>query len=61
MNALQHAGFRIRRQTGGHIVVQRDDPYAVAVVPDHKVLKLGTLRSVIRQSGLTVDEFIALL
>jgi predicted RNA binding protein YcfA (HicA-like mRNA interferase family) len=41
--------------------MQRDDPYAVTVVPNHKTLKPGTLRKIIRDAGLTVDEFIALL
>ncbi|WKZ38465.1 MAG: type II toxin-antitoxin system HicA family toxin [Anaerolineales bacterium] len=31
------------------------------VVPDHKELDRGTLRAIIRQSGLSVDEFIKLL
>jgi predicted RNA binding protein YcfA (HicA-like mRNA interferase family) len=31
------------------------------VVPDHKELAKGTLRSIIREAGLTVDEFVALL
>lgn len=62
VDALQRGGFRVRRQTGSHIVMQRDNPYAVAVVPNHaKDIKPGTLRSIIRQAGLTVDEFIDLL
>jgi predicted RNA binding protein YcfA (HicA-like mRNA interferase family) len=59
--ALQHCGFRIRRQTGSHVVMQRDEPYVMVVVPNHKLLKSGTLRSIIRQAGLTVDEFVDLL
>ncbi len=58
---LQKQGFEVRRQTGSHVVLQRDDPYAVVVVPNHKLLKPGTLRGIIRQAGLTVDEFVALL
>lgn len=41
--------------------MQRDDPYAAAVVPLHKEVKPGTLRAIIRQAGLTVDEFVELL
>lgn len=41
--------------------MQHDDPYAIAVVPNHKTLKRGTLKSILRQAGLTVDEFIELL
>ncbi len=36
-------------------------PFRRLTVPDHKTLAKGTLRSLIRQAGLTVDEFIALL
>jgi len=41
--------------------LRRDDPFAQLVVPDHKELDRGTLRAIIRQSGLSVDEFIRLL
>lgn len=61
VSALQRAGFRRRRQRGSHIVMQRDEPYAVTSVPNHKRLKPGTLRSIIRQVGLTVEEFVELL
>lgn len=39
----------------------RDEPRARASVPNHRRLKPGTLRSIIRQAGLTVEEFIDLL
>jgi predicted RNA binding protein YcfA (HicA-like mRNA interferase family) len=39
----------------------RENPFASVTVPNHKELKPGTLRSIIRQAGLTVDEFLALL
>lgn len=31
------------------------------IIPDHKMLDRGTLRSLIRKSGLTVEEFITLI
>jgi predicted RNA binding protein YcfA (HicA-like mRNA interferase family) len=34
--ALERAGFVFRRQTGSHMILRRDQPYARAVVPDHK-------------------------
>lgn len=37
--------------------MRRDDPFAQLVVPDHKELDRGTLRAIIRQAGLSVDEF----
>ncbi len=41
--------------------MRRDDPFAQIVVPDHKELDRGTLRAIIRQAGLSVDDFIRLL
>ena len=59
-NALGKAGFYLKRQHGGHVIVRRDEPFAQVVVPDHKELDRGTLRAIIRQAGLGVEEFIGL-
>jgi len=59
--ALLKAGFSFKRQEGSHIILRRDDPFNQLVVPDHKELDRGTLRAIIRQSGLSIDEFIELL
>ncbi len=61
VKALGKAGFRFKRQQGSHIVVRRDQPFAQLVVPDHKELDAGTLRAILRQAGLGVDEFHELL
>jgi predicted RNA binding protein YcfA (HicA-like mRNA interferase family) len=61
VGALERAGFTVRRQVGSHIVMRRDSPFAQTVVPDHRVLDRGTLRAIIRQSGLSVDDFVRLL
>ena len=61
IRALQKAGFYIKRQEGSHIILRRDNPFAQTVVPDHKELDRGTLRAIIRQTGLGVDEFIKFL
>lgn len=61
VSALERAHFFVRRQKGSHIILVREDPYAMIVVPDHKTLKPGTLRGIIRDAGLTVEEFSALL
>ena len=49
-------GFIVRRQTGFHIIVKREKRQVV--VPNHDEIDRGTLRSIIKQSGLTVDEFL---
>jgi len=61
INALQKAGFFIKKQHGSHIILRRNDPFSQLVVPEHKELDRGTLRAIIRQAGLSVDEFKALL
>jgi predicted RNA binding protein YcfA (HicA-like mRNA interferase family) len=58
---LSKAGFYSKRQEGSHITLRRDEPFTQVVVPDHKELDRGTLRAIIRQSGLSVDEFIGLM
>ena len=50
-------GFRIVRQRGSHIVLRRDNPFAQVIVPDHKELDRGTLRAIIRQAELSVEDF----
>jgi predicted RNA binding protein YcfA (HicA-like mRNA interferase family) len=59
--ALQKKNFVVRRQHGSHIVLRRDDPFAQVVVPDHRELDKGTLRAILRQAGITIEEFSALI
>jgi predicted RNA binding protein YcfA (HicA-like mRNA interferase family) len=61
VRALERAGFYLKRQTVSHLVLRRDEPFAQVVVPDHKVLDRGTLRAIIRQVGLSVEEFVSFL
>ena len=61
VKAMGKAGFYFKRQHGSHIILRRDDPYSQIVIPDHKELDRGTLRSIIRQAGFTVEEFIKLV
>ncbi len=49
-------GFHEARQKGSHVVMRRGDKGCV--VPRHKELAVGTLRSAIRQAGVTVEEFV---
>lgn len=43
------------------MVYRRDDPYAQVIIPDHKEIHAGTLRDIIRDAGLSVEEFVDLL
>jgi predicted RNA binding protein YcfA (HicA-like mRNA interferase family) len=55
------AGFIVRRQRSSHIVLRRANPFAQVVVPNHDELDRGTLRAIIRQADLSIDEFVQLL
>jgi predicted RNA binding protein YcfA (HicA-like mRNA interferase family) len=61
IKALTKIGFDVVRQRGSHITLVRQDPSTQLTVPNHKTIAKGTLRSLIRDAGLTVDEFIDLL
>lgn len=57
---LERHGFIEVRRRGSHVVMQRiggDGGTTTVPVPDHKEVKKGTLRSIIRQSGLPRSEF----
>ena len=56
VKALERLGFEQMRQRGSHVVMQRDG--VGCVVPLHKELKTGTLAGIVRQAGLTQDEFL---
>lgn len=62
VRALKKIGYLIDHQTGSHIILrQSSPPHRRLTVPHHTELAKGTLRSIIRQAGLTVEEFSALL
>ncbi|HZP20442.1 MAG TPA: type II toxin-antitoxin system HicA family toxin [Bauldia sp.] len=64
VRALQRGGFELLRVSGSHHILARPGVSgARVVVPVHgsNDLPPGTVRSIIAQSGLTLDEFIALL
>jgi predicted RNA binding protein YcfA (HicA-like mRNA interferase family) len=59
--ALIKTGFYKKKQEGSHIIMRRDSPFSQTVVPDHKEIAKGTLRAILRKTGLSIDEFINLL
>lgn len=61
IRALERSGFAVLRQRGSHVSLGKRDPTVVVTVPLHDEIARGTLRAIIRQSGLSVDEFVALL
>ncbi|MEW6775833.1 MAG: type II toxin-antitoxin system HicA family toxin [Bdellovibrionota bacterium] len=62
VRAFGRIGYEVDHQTGSHIILRhRQPPYRRLTVPNHRELAKGTLRSIIRESGLTVEEFVELV
>jgi predicted RNA binding protein YcfA (HicA-like mRNA interferase family) len=60
IRAFERAGWRRARQKGSHVSMVKTGINVNLSVPLHKELDKGTLRKLIRLSGLSVDEFVAL-
>ena len=59
MRVFETLGWEVVRQTGSHIIMVKDEEPVTLSVPDHREVAKGTLRSLIRTAGLTVDQFVA--
>lgn len=56
VRALERLGFALARQRGSHIVMRRGS--TGCVVPNHRELKTGTLAGVLKQAGVSAEDFI---
>lgn len=61
VKAFQKAGWQKLGQVGSHIVMIKPGVRVNLSIPQHKELSVGTLLALIRNSGLTVEEFLELL
>ena len=61
VKVFQQLGWQKIGQVGSHVVMVKSGMKANLSIPQHKELSVGTLRALIRNAGLTVDEFINLL
>ena len=61
VKAFGKDGWEFARQKGSHMIMVKPGHIASLSIPDHKEIAKGTLRSLIRSSGLSVEEFIELL
>jgi predicted RNA binding protein YcfA (HicA-like mRNA interferase family) len=57
VRAFRRAGWSTVRQKGSHVSMSKQGARAILTVPLHHELAAGTLRKLIRLSGLTVEEF----
>ena len=55
VRALGRLGFTVARQRGSHIVLRRGS--SGCVVPNHRELKTGTLAGVLKQAGVSIEDF----
>ncbi|MEO6909287.1 MAG: type II toxin-antitoxin system HicA family toxin [Abditibacteriaceae bacterium] len=51
-------GWSVARQRGSHIIMTKDGEMATLSIPNHKEVARGTLRSLIRDANVTIDEFL---
>jgi len=58
---FKHDGWEFVRQRGSHMILVKPGHMATLSVPDHKEVAKGTLRRLIRVSGMSVDHFVSLL
>jgi predicted RNA binding protein YcfA (HicA-like mRNA interferase family) len=61
VEAFTKTGWRVKRQNASHIILKKTSVRVNLSVPNHQILKAGTLRNLIRKAGITVNEFIGLL
>lgn len=58
VKVFESLGWVYVRQSGSHMILVRQNHPATLSVPDHIEVAKGTLRSLIRAAGITVDEFV---
>lgn len=56
IKVFKRLGFHEARQRGSHVVLRREN--SGCVIPRHKSLAVGTLKSAIKQAGITDQEFL---
>lgn len=59
LKTLKKAGFNIISQRGSHIklVKRYKEKVYTVIVPNHKEVALGTFQSILKQAGMTKEEF----
>ena len=61
VRAFERAGWVIARQRGSHVIMLKPGHIASLSIPMHKSIAPGTLRSLLRISGITLEDMLGLL
>jgi len=62
VKAFAKLGYEQDHQTGSHMILRQvDEPHRRLTIPNHKEISKGTLRAIIRQSGLSREEFLKII
>lgn len=59
IRAFERMGFSVVRQRGSHLVLRRAE--SGCVVPNHREIKIGTLVGILKQAGVSGEEFLKAL
>jgi predicted RNA binding protein YcfA (HicA-like mRNA interferase family) len=55
---FERSGWRAVRQRGSHIIMTKTGHFASLSIPNHPQVARGTLRALIAEAGLTVEQFL---
>jgi predicted RNA binding protein YcfA (HicA-like mRNA interferase family) len=58
VKAFQKFGWQVRGQVGSHVVMTKEGERANLSIPQHKELAQGTLRKLIKNAGISIEEFL---
>lgn len=62
IKALSKSGFEFKRQRGSHVILIKENNRKIGcVIPLHKEVKVGTLKGILEQAGVSEKEFLELL
>ncbi len=62
VRALERAGWEVARQKGSHVSLKKEGASFIVTVPMHRRdLPRGTLTAIVKDAGMTIDEFVSLL
>ena len=62
INTLKKLGFEVVSQKGSHIKLKKDGKESkIAIVPNHYEVAKGTLKGILEQAGVSLEEFLKVL